>query len=261
MALAGVLFDLEGVLLQAKTFEVLPFAHEVIQLCREHQIPFRIISNNTVETPESILNILSAREFEIEQNQLLTPLRFLREELTGVKTALVIGSDNLTKFVADLDIAISTEPNVDMVICGGGYSIANENLFSAFLAVSENKSQFVCLHRNRTFKDVNSIARPDVGSIVVGLEYSTGIQAKTLGKPSAEYFEHAVRDWNLDPNEILLISDDPISDLGGGKAVGFQTGFVCTGKYDRQVQDTLDIKPDMVWPTLEQAVADLKELI
>ena len=261
MALAGVLFDLEGVLLKAKSFEVLPFANEVFQFCRDNKLPFGIISNNTVETPESILTILSDRKLEIDENQLLTPLKFLRQELVGVESALVIGSDNLANFVSDLGVQVSTDSSVDAVICGGSYSITNENLFSAFLAISEHSSRFVCLHRNRTFKDKGGVNRPDVGSVVVGLEYSTGIQAKTLGKPSAEYFECAIRDWDVDSREILLISDDPISDLGGGKAVGFQTGFVCTGKYDRAILGSLDVKPDMVWSTLEQAVPNMTELL
>lgn len=260
MALAGILFDLEGVLLKAKTFEILPFAREALQFCREEQLPFGIITNNTVETPASILGILSDRKLGIEESQLLTPLKFLKDELVGVEKALVIGSDNLHNFVVKQGVEVSSMPNVDVVICGGSYSITNMNLYSAFSAISENNSRFLCLHRNRIFKDMHGITRPDVGSIVVGLEYSTGIPAKTLGKPSPEYFKYAIRDWKLDRGDILLISDDPVSDLGGGKAVGFQTGFVCTGKYNIGIQESLDIQPDMVWPSLDQAIADLARL-
>ena len=58
MSCSGVLFDLEGVLLQAKTYEPLAYAQKALQFCRERNLPFGIITNNTVELPESLLEIL-----------------------------------------------------------------------------------------------------------------------------------------------------------------------------------------------------------
>ncbi len=257
MSVAGVLFDLEGVLLRAKTHEVLPYANDVLEFCREKQLPFGIITNNTVQRPESILRILNERDLGIAEAQLLTPLKFLRQELKQTETALVIGSDNLRQFVTELGVKVLETPDVDVVICGGSYSISNELLYSAFSAIFQSNSRFVCLHRNRVCNDATGITRPDVGCIVVGLEYSTGVQAKTIGKPSVDYFNHATQSWNIEAKNILLISDDPISDLGGAKKIGFQTGFVCTGKYGIDIHDKLETKPDMTWPTLEGALSDL----
>ncbi len=257
MNVAAILFDLEGTLLQAKTHEVLPGAREILDFCWKKNIQFRIISNNTIETPEKLLKILNERGLSVETAQILTPLKLLTDEVAGTSTALVIGSTNLRTFVEGCGLSIRESADVDIVICGGSYTVTNDILYAATSALLKNMAQFVCLHRNRIFNDSNGIARPDVGCLVVGLEYSTGVSAKTLGKPSPEYFRQALSGWQTEPEKILLISDDPISDLGGGKAFGFQTGFVHTGKYGADSVERLDPKPDKSWPSLEAALADL----
>ena len=257
MKVAALLFDLEGTLLQAKTHEVLPGAREMLNFCRKQNLPFRIISNNTIETPEKLLGILSERDLRVESDQLLTPLKILTAEVASASTALVIGSANLQTFVEGCGLKVQQAADVDIVICGGSYTITNDILHAATSALLKKRARFVCLHRNRIFNDADGVARPDVGCIVVGLEYSTGVPAKTLGKPSSEYFREAVHDWHVDPEKTLLISDDPISDLGGGKAFGFQTGFVHTGKYGADAVSGLNPRPDKSWATLEVALVEL----
>lgn len=257
MKISGILFDLEGVLLRAKSQEVLPGAAAIFEFCKHNNLPFGILSNNTVETPQSILNILSSAGLAIADTQLLTPLKFLKSELTSASSALVIGSSTLVDFVAAHNITIKTSSDVELVICGGSYSISNEILYSAFTAITHHNARFITLHKNRVFNDAKGITRPDVGCIVEGLEYSSGKQAKILGKPSADCFAEATKDWGLSPNEILFISDDPISDLEGANQLGFKTGFVHTGKYGAQTAEQLQFKLDMTWPTLVEALNDL----
>ncbi|ABW32590.1 HAD-IIA family hydrolase [Acaryochloris marina] len=261
MRVSGILFDLEGVLLKAKTHEVLIGAVELIDFCRLNQLPFGVISNNTVKRPETLITLLNERELSIEANQLLTPLQFLSSELLNIDTALVIGSPTLKTFIQEHDVEVDDTPNVNAVICGGGYSINNHNIDAAYSAIAHEKSRFLCLHKNRVFKDANGITRPDVGCIVTGLEYSTGRKAKTLGKPSPEYFTKATLDWDLSPEEILLISDDPISDLGGGKAMGFQTAFILTGKYSEEIINDLEQAPDHCWLNLVQAQSEISMMV
>jgi len=258
MSVSAVLFDLEGVLLRAKTHDLMPGAVELFALLRDSGVPFRVITNNTIQTPEEILVLLSERGLFIEKSQLLTPFIFLSNELLNFDSAMILGSSNLEKFVRDYGIDVRETSDVNAVICGGSYSISNERLFAAHTAISENKSSFLCLHRNRVFNDASGIQRPDIGSIVVALEYSTGKSAKTLGKPSADYFIKASEQWHCSANEILLISDDPISDLNGGHSMGYQTAFVATGKYSPDVLNDLDIVPNYAWKDLTEAISELK---
>ncbi|MCB0324582.1 MAG: HAD hydrolase-like protein [Bdellovibrionales bacterium] len=261
MPVSAILFDLEGVLLRAKTHEPLPGSRGLFCFLQQHEIPFGIITNNTVETPEAILEILSERELPIQSSQLLTPLLFLSNELSRIRSAIVLGSSTLETFVREHGVEIRQTPDVDAVICGGGYTITNQLLHAAHTAIAERHSAFLCLHRNRVFNDASGLVRPDVGAIVVGLEYSTGHPAKTLGKPSADYFSKATEQWRIPAEEILLISDDPISDLGGGHAMGYRTGFVSTGKYSRELLSKLEIAPNYVWKDLCEATAELATVL
>lgn len=75
---------------------------------------------------------------------------------------------------------------------------------------------------------------------------------------SAEFYTEATKAWSMPNEEVLLVSDDPISDLGGGKVIGFQTAFVTTGKYDTTVLEELENKPSFVFSTLDEALKRLE---
>ena len=65
-----------------------------------------------------------------------------------------------------------------------------------------------------------------------------------LGKPSPEYFQAATKEFNLPNAQILLISDDPFTDLEGAHELGFKTAFIETGKYKREILAKLKVQPD-----------------
>ena len=92
-----------------------------------------------------------------------------------------------------------------------------------------------------------------IGAAVAALEYSSGVLATNFGKPSSEYYQSAIAHLKVSPKEILLVSDDPFTDLEGGQKLGFQTAFILTGKYQRDAVAKLSFSPDYV-------VNNLKEL-
>ncbi|MCB0337890.1 MAG: hypothetical protein KDD62_16345, partial [Bdellovibrionales bacterium] len=71
MNYAAILFDLEGVLLEAKTHKLLPGAREIFAHCAKEQIPYAVISNNTLNQPEKLRALMAERELYIESYQLL----------------------------------------------------------------------------------------------------------------------------------------------------------------------------------------------
>ena len=50
-------------------------------------------------------------------------------------------------------------------------------------------ASFFCLHKNKWWQTSRGPLL-DAGAFVAGLEYSTGVDATILGKPSAAYFAH-----------------------------------------------------------------------
>jgi len=254
----GVLFDLEGILVQGKSYKLLPGAKEILQLCRNHHIPYSIITNNTTETPKSLLKILQDHKLLVDSNQLFTPLDVLSKELSKYKSTIVLGSKHLKDFVESHEVEICENELVDAVICGSDFDVTKGLISVSFRAIIEHDAQYLCLHKNRFFVDSKGLRQPGAGCLVVGLEYSTNTGARVLGKPSREFFQLACAEWNLALSNILLISDDPFSDLVGGRLIGYQTAFVGTGKYDIESLTELKDTPDYTWVDLEEVIKNSK---
>jgi ribonucleotide monophosphatase NagD (HAD superfamily) len=78
-----------------------------------------------------------------------------------------------------------------------------------------------------------------------------------IGKPSREYFQQALNDLGVEPAEVLVVSDDPFSDLAGAKRMGMRGAFVLSGKYrDASVVDAIPEaeRPDVIVPRIGDLV-------
>ncbi|MCQ2356019.1 MAG: HAD-IA family hydrolase, partial [Methanocorpusculum sp.] len=70
------------------------------------------------------------------------------------------------------------------------------------------------------------------GAFVAALEFAADVSATLLGKPSAAFFHAALSSLGLPPEEVVMIGDDPRSDIGGAASVSVRGVLVLTGKFD-----------------------------
>ena len=77
-----------------------------------------------------------------------------------------------------------------------------------------------------------------------------------MGKPSIDFYRSVLRRLGTKPENSLMISDDPLSDLIGAKKLKIKTAFVLSGKYDKSILKSLDKmnKPDYVC----ESIAEIK---
>jgi ribonucleotide monophosphatase NagD (HAD superfamily) len=88
----------------------------------------------------------------------------------------------------------------------------------------------VALQHNRYWRRADGLAL-DVGAYAAALEYATGREAVTVGKPAREFFLAAMADMGLQRG--IMIGDDVEADVGGAMAAGLPGVLVRTGKYRR----------------------------
>ena len=84
------------------------------------------------------------------------------------------------------------------------------------------------------------------GPFVVALETATGKSATVVGKPAKSFFDLALQDMGLAADEVVMIGDDILTDIGGAQAAGMRGILVRTGKFREDVTLTVGIKPDAV---------------
>ena len=90
---------------------------------------------------------------------------------------------------------------------------------------------------------------PSVGALAAAIEYATQSEPVVIGKPSPAYFQQALDELNVPAPDVLVVSDDPLSDLAGAKRLGMRAAFVLSGKYrDPAVLATIppDEQPDLM---------------
>ncbi|CAI2353940.1 unnamed protein product [Caenorhabditis sp. 36 PRJEB53466] len=93
----------------------------------------------------------------------------------------------------------------------------------------------------------------DVGAFAAALKFSTNCEVLNIGKPSRFYFEQGMNALGLKPEEIVMVGDDLMSDVGGAQACGMRGIQVRTGKW-RPDFENMPVKPDLTTDCLYDAV-------
>ena len=103
----------------------------------------------------------------------------------------------------------------------------------------------VALHKGRYYQGTDGLIL-DIGGFVSALEYAASVEAVVIGKPSPRFFQLAVSDMGLEPDEVVMIGDDIESDVGGAQRAGLRGVLVKTGKYREHLVRKSSVVPDQV---------------
>jgi HAD superfamily hydrolase (TIGR01458 family) len=229
----GLLLDVEGVLVADKRYLPIAGAPAFLRAVRRRGVPLRLITNNTTDTRPQIIDKLHRAGFDFTIDELHTciaaAVNRLRER--NASRCLVLGSATLQGMFAEAGLTVVDDSDVDAVIVGLDKHLTYERLRLACDAVDRRRAAFIALHRNRLLADTDGRSAPSVGAIVAAIAYATRTEPIVSGKPSPEYFQQALDDIAVPPESVLVVSDDPFSDLAGAKRMGMQAALALSGKY------------------------------
>ena len=260
MRVKGFLLDVEGTLVADKRYQPIPGAVEFISALRRAGLPLRLITNNTTDSKAALLDKLARAGFDFRIAELHTCIGAAVHHLrtTGASRCLVLGSPALGEMFAGEGLAVVDENGVDAVIVGLDTGLTYERLRLACDAVGREGASLIALHRNRLLIDIEGRCAPSVGAIVEAIAYATQVEPVLIGKPSPAYYRQALDDLGLPAESVMVVSDDPLSDLAGAKRMGMGAALVLSGKYrDRSVVDPLPAaqQPDVVIETIGELLS------
>lgn len=255
MRVQAFLLDVEGVLVADKRYSPVEGAVGFIQRVRSAGCPLRLITNNTTDDRPTLLEKLTRAGFDFTLDELHTctaaAVNRLRE--LGARRCLVLGNEVLRRIVAGAGFEPADDSAVQAVVVGLDRELTYAKLQTACEAVSENGAALLALHHNRHYTDADGRQAPSVGAIAAAIEYATQVEAAVIGKPSPLYFRQALDEVGVPPADVLVVSDDPFSDLAGAKRIGMRTAFVLSGKYhDAGVIEAITPaeRPDVTVPSI-----------
>ena len=249
---SGFIIDLDGVLWRSG--EELPGAGEFIELLDSLDLPYVIATNEPAYTSDELSSKLNEIGISVPSDRIFTSgmatVAELRRRRSPDTEVLVIGRQGLKEMVRGAGFEDPAH-GIQAVVVTMSHDIEFEELSLALTAINQG-ADFLAPNRELTYPTSGGLG-PGDGMLVVALEQATGRTADVTGKPNRIFFETALRQLELNPEDACVIGDSLESDIAGARVVGVPAALLLTGMTSLEMLSRSDIEPDWVF-------ADLLEL-
>ena len=251
------LIDIEGTIVKDKSYTPIEGAVDWINAFTSSAHKLILVSNNTTHKPLDLLVLLQSKGFNVRSENLITcmvvALNWLKKE--NVKRCYVIGAPHLKEYLNENGIETPSGDDVEAVLVGLDTSLDFNKLKIAVNALIQHDANLLALHSNRVYQDEKGELSPSVGAVVKALEYCSRKNAVIMGKPAPEIYREAMERFKSKPEDCIMISDDPLSDLAGAKELDMKTVFVTSGKYkNKGILENLEgkLRPDWIHTSISE---------
>ena len=244
----GILLDLDGVLSIGE--KPIDGAAEIVQMLIDKKIKFRIATNYTTLSRNTLYKNINSMGININKNHIISAA------YAGVLKLRSMGSPTCELFLNEDTKNDYKEFQVDhispaVIVIGDlgtewNFDIIN-NIFNKVL----NGSKILALHKGRYFQ-VEKGLQIDSGAFIKAIEYATSTNSEVVGKPQKSFFELVLKDLNLKPEESIMIGDDIVNDVQGAQHAGITGILVKTGKYRKKIVEKSNVKPDLIISSIQE---------
>lgn len=238
----GVLLDIDGVL--TVSWKALPGAVETLAALRRDGVPFRLITNTTTKTRADLAGTLVDAGFDIQPAEIVTAVVATAQHLrrhhpdAGV---FVLSDGDATDDLEDVRIVDVDE--ADVVVLGGACEDFTYPTMNRIFRRLMQGAALVGMHRNLYWKTGEGWEL-DGGAYLASLEEAASVHAAICGKPTAAYFDGALRTLGVPRERTAMVGDDVVNDVLGAQVHGITGVLVRTGKF--QEADLAKGDPDAV---------------
>lgn len=225
MRIRAILADIEGTLLNAGNTETTVSA---LSWLRREGLAMRLLTNTSASTPADLAARLGAAGLAVAAGDIVTAAEacahYLRQVGGSISTELIPHAAR-SCFAG---IPVDEQAPAHVVVGDMGPDFCYANLNPAFLMLRRG-ARLVAMQRNM-FWNAPEGPRLDAGAFVSALEAATGQAALVTGKPSPWPFRLALASLGLEAGEVLVVGDDPATDIAGARAIGARSVLVQTGR-------------------------------
>jgi HAD superfamily hydrolase (TIGR01458 family) len=232
-----------------------PGALETLQYLQSHRVPHRFITNTTTQSIASLHRKLLSLGLPIAQQNIISApygaVLYLRQ--MGRPSCYLMMREEVQVDFAEFRKS-RTAP--DVLVVGDLDDRWSYELLNEAFGLVMNGAHLIALHKNRYWQTAQGL-RLDVGPLVAALEYATGTAATLVGKPAPRFFEMALRELGLPPEQVAMVGDDIETDIEGAQRVGMRGFLVQTGKYRPELVGRFGVRADRVLGS----IADLPDCL
>src|SRR5213594_2217416 len=226
------LMDMDGVLVHEE--HAIPGAPEFLGRLRERELPFLVLTNNSIYTTRDLSARLRASGLDVPEESIwtsaLATAKFLEDQRPG-GSAYVIGEAGLTTALHEAGYTLS-DRDPDYVVLGETRTYSFERITRAIRLVGEG-ARFIATNPDN-FGPSPDGPLPATGSVAALISRATGVDPCFVGKPNPLMMRSALNAIEAHSESAAMIGDRMDTDVVAGLEAGMETILVLTGVTTRE---------------------------
>ncbi|MFP5071625.1 HAD-IIA family hydrolase [Pseudonocardia nantongensis] len=246
---------MDGVLVREGS--LVPGADQLLSRLRQKDIPFLVLTNNSIHTPRDLRYRLQATGLDVPEESIwtsaLATATFLNEQRPG-GSAYVIGEAGLTTALHDVGYVI-TDASPDYVVLGETRTYSFSSITTAIRLI-ENGSRFVATNPDATGPSPEGLL-PATGSVAAMISKATRVDPYFIGKPNPLMMRAALNRLGAHSESTLMVGDRMDTDILAGLEAGMRTVLVLTGITHSSEIDRFPFRPTRVVPSVADLIDDV----
>jgi NagD protein len=247
--------DMDGVLVHEEA--AIPGADAFLARLRELELPFLVLTNNSIYTRRDLSARLRASGLDVPEEAIwtsaLATARFLQEQRPG-GSAFVIGESGLTTALHEAGYTL-TERNPDYVVLGETRIYSFGRITQAIRLVAAG-ARFIATNPDPTGPTPDG-PLPATGSVAALISRATDIAPYFVGKPNPLMMRTALNTLDAHSESTAMIGDRMDTDVVSGLEAGLRTILVLSGVTTRGEAERFPYRASRIVDSVADIVDEL----
>ena len=255
MAIESWLMDMDGVLVHES--QALPGADRWLARLKELDLPFLLLTNNSIFTRRDLAARLRASGLEVPEESIWTSAsataRFLETQRPD-GTAFVVGESGISTQLYQAGYTL-TDNDPDYVILGETRTYSFERITQAIRLIAGG-ARFIATNPDPTGPSPSG-PLPATGSVAALITRATGVEPYFVGKPNPLMMRSALNALNAHSETTAMIGDRMDTDIVAGLEAGMETILVLSGVTTREEAERFPYRPSRIVDSVADLIDDL----
>jgi NagD protein len=249
--------DMDGVLVHEEV--AIPGADRFLTRLRELELPFLVLTNNSIYTRRDLAARLRAGGLDVPEESIwtsaLATANFLQDQRPG-GTAFVIGESGLTTALHQVGYTLS-ERSPDYVVLGETRTYSFERITHAIRLI-DGGSRFIATNPDPV-GPTTAGPLPATGAVAALISRATGVAPYFVGKPNPLMMRSALNELAAHSEHTAMVGDRMDTDIVAGLEAGLETILVLTGVTTRPEAERFPYRAARIVDSIADLVGELDE--
>lgn len=249
------LLDMDGVLVREHL--AIPGADAFINRLREREVPFLVLTNNSIYTPRDLAARLTVSGLDVPETSIwtsaLATARFLDLQRPH-GSAFVIGEAGLTTALHAAGYTL-TEQDPDYVVLGETRTYSFERITQAIRLIGRG-ARFIATNPDATGPSPKG-PLPATGSVAALITRATGVAPYYVGKPNPLMMRSALNALDAHSEHAAMVGDRMDTDVVSGLEAGLHTVLVLSGVTRREDAERRPYRPSRIVESVAELVDEI----